>query len=432
MTTLGLRLGDPLGECNEDGPQLDVHTLQAVPGSPGSFLVGWSWTGCRRTLPFAMPQPLGAQPVWFKLYVNGTLYATGRQTRTVVNLGAGAGQVVASVVVVGPANGDEGYDPLIAITAPPGNRAQLVWPGAAASGVAVYRVYWDSGTGTVDYDTVKATVRHTGAATYTWLSEPLAAGTYKYAVKSVDAAGNESSATSVATVTLAPWPDQPTGLAYAYAPATDKVTLTWSGGATVNVYGNGGSGDIDYDTPVASGVTSPWTSGALTGAGTFRYGVRAVSGVLEEKNLTYIEFELDADEAEVNPPLVAFGLSATPAEGGTFALAAKVPTARPKVHGRTPPRPTHLKFYHDNGTGTMDWVTPIATVAVGVGPGLVYQAAYTTGAYGHGTTVLFGARAAASTVVEDNEKTVSAVADAEAPPAPASLAVTAAGDPWGG
>jgi hypothetical protein len=233
-------------------------------------------------------------------------------------------------------------------------------------------------------------------------------------------------------VVSASWPAAPTNLAYSYDADTDKATLTWSGGATVNVYSNAGAGAIDYDTPEASGVSSPWTSAALTGPGTFRYGVRADNGSYEEVNLEYVEFELDSGEDLVSRPNSPYRVTVTPAAGGTFLVQAWLDPRRPAIHGTQAAAATGGRAYHDNGTGTMDWVTPIATVAVGVGPGLVYQAAYTTGAYGHGTTVLFGARAAASAVVEDNEKTVSAVADAEAPPAPASLAVTAAGDPWGG
>jgi len=65
------------------------------------------------------------------------------------------------------------------------------------------------------------------------------------------------------------------------------------------------------------------------------------------------------------------------------------------------------KVYHDNGTGTMDWATPI---------GATKARAFLTGAYANGTTVAFGVRAeSADGAQETNTTTASGVADATGP-----------------
>lgn len=54
-----------------------------------------------------------------------------------------------------------------------------------------------------------------------------------------------------------------------------------------HVYGNGGSGPIDYTTPIATTSSLAWTSGELAAGAMWKFGVRAfdtVSG-LEEQNL---------------------------------------------------------------------------------------------------------------------------------------------------
>lgn len=425
MAIWGLRWGDPWGRtADHDSPLLTITGCAPEPAmGPGAYRVTWTWSGGSRW-GYRWGRRWGRAPVWFKLYVNGQLRVTTRETSARFTL-TGAEDPRVQLVVVGPLNGDADYDPSIALEALDGNRVQLTWTAPADSDFERSRVYWDSGTGTVSYTTALAEVLSDPSASCTWVSEPLTDGTYKFVVRAVDEAGNEDTNTTSVSVVIATWPEAPSALAYDYDEDTDKVTLTWSGGATVNVYSNGGSGDIDYTTPEASSQTSPWTSAALTGPGTFRYAVRAVSGAREEKNLSYIEFELDAAADEVLRPGEPYGLRVTPAAGGTFTVEGFYDPRRPTVNGRQAAAISTLEIYHDNGTGTMDWNSAIGTATLSAAVG-AYVFSYTTGAYAHGTSVKFGARAvSASATAGSNTDTETGVADANAPAAPTSLAGTA-------
>lgn len=70
------------------------------------------------------------------------------------------------------------------------------------------------------------------AGDYAWTSPPLAPGSWNFAVKSVDAAGNEGTAATV-TVAVDAAPEPPAAnsqglrLSYTYNPSTRVPTLTW-------------------------------------------------------------------------------------------------------------------------------------------------------------------------------------------------------------
>lgn len=430
MPAWGLRHGDPHGRTADgDSPCLSITACEPVAGyGQGAYRLAWTWSrGVRWG--YRHGHRWGRAPVWFKIYVNDQLRETTRATSYLCQLRDGEDPRF-QVVVTGPLNGDADYDPSLALEVVPGNRAQLTWspPSPLPSDLSHFLVYSNGGSGDVDWDTAVGRVEADGSASYSWTSEPLADGSYRYGVRAIDEAGNADPNTSYVTVAIASWPAAPTGLAYEYDPDEDKVTLTWSGGATVNVYG--GSGDIDYDTPVASAVTSPWTSSALTGPGTFKFGVRAVSGGREEQNCSYVEFELDAAEEEVSRPGEPFGLTVTPAADGTFTVAGFYDPRRPTLNGRQPAVAASVKIYHDNGTGAMDWVTPLATVSLSAVAGGVYRFTHTTVAgYTHGLAVQFGARAATSGgTVGTNTETASGTADAVAPGSPVGLAGAAVSD----
>lgn len=70
------------------------------------------------------------------------------------------------------------------------------------------------------------------AGNYEWTSGPLAPGTWNFAIKAVDASGNEGTAATVAVaIDAAPLPPAPNSqglrLSYTYNPSTRVPTLTW-------------------------------------------------------------------------------------------------------------------------------------------------------------------------------------------------------------
>ena len=77
--------------------------------------------------------------------------------------------------------------------------------------------------------------------------------------------------------------------------------------------------------------------------------------------------------------------------------------------------PNEFRIYSDGGTGTMNYVSPIATVAHRVGKA---DFQHTSAPFAHGTTVRWGGRAAAASgLEEENSAVVTARADATGPPA---------------
>jgi len=80
-----------------------------------------------------------------------------------------------------------------------GNKAQLVWfysPLEQKSKPVRFEVYYDGGTGQIDYENPIAAIDYRGRKFYCWQSEALTTGRYLFAVKPEDAGGiqNNSSA----------------------------------------------------------------------------------------------------------------------------------------------------------------------------------------------------------------------------------------------
>ncbi|PIW84227.1 MAG: hypothetical protein COZ95_10915, partial [Nitrospirae bacterium CG_4_8_14_3_um_filter_50_41] len=68
-------------------------------------------------------------------------------------------------------------------------RVRLDWTASPSTDIGSYVIYWDNGTGNVNYGTPLATV---GSTTINWTSITLAEGSYRFGVRAVDVAGNSS------------------------------------------------------------------------------------------------------------------------------------------------------------------------------------------------------------------------------------------------
>ena len=76
-----------------------------------------------------------------------------------------------------------------------GSKIRLVWyycPVGQKSEPVCFKVYYDGGTGQIDYETCIAAVRYAGRRFYSYQTVALEAGRYLFAIKAEDAAGTES------------------------------------------------------------------------------------------------------------------------------------------------------------------------------------------------------------------------------------------------
>jgi len=86
------------------------------------------------------------------------------------------------------------------------------------------------------------------------------------------------------------------------------------------VYSNGGSGPINYSSPIATVYGLTWTSGPLAYPNTWMFGVRAFDGYGEEQNLDCaVEIILDANGNDITRrPYPPVGLRAFALAGGAI------------------------------------------------------------------------------------------------------------------
>jgi hypothetical protein len=197
------------------------------------------YRGGQLFLSWASSAPAGT---WFQVYVNGALAWHGLTTSCWVPSPPGPVHVDIGTVAAGKEQVD--YSAANALPVAPARRAELSWTGGTFEDVDIagFRVYGEptSGAG-INYTTALAdlTAYPQGIATdgfglggfgtggfgqvggtYAWTSEPLEAGTWSFAVKPFDTAGNLGTAATVVVTIYAPprepglYPDGVTRLKY--------------------------------------------------------------------------------------------------------------------------------------------------------------------------------------------------------------------------
>ena len=179
-----------------------------------------------------------------------------------------------------------------------------------------------------DYDAGDSWTFHVGPQTR-YVTDALPAGTYKFQIGAVDAAGNESTLASAIAVAVAPEPQPPTDIAGTWDAGTSTVSLSWTAsetaGATYAVYSDySGTFDtvldhIDEDAPIA---TASGTSAdiVLTTApdSAVRFYVRAVASGVEERNADMLSVDCYATPlASLAAPRVT---AVTPTVGGEVTM----------------------------------------------------------------------------------------------------------------
>ncbi len=171
---------------------------------------------------------------------------------------------------------------------------ELDWTPSVSRDADEYNVYWDAGSGAIDYSQPLASLDHPAGS---WVSPfTLTAGeTYRFAVRCVDDYGNEE--TNLEAVSVTPGaPAAPTGLAYTpleggYA-RLDWVPSVSPDAALYNIYSDNGTGTVDYAHPVATldHPAGTWTSPAPLDLNTiYKFGVRCEDvDSVEEHNTTTV------------------------------------------------------------------------------------------------------------------------------------------------
>lgn len=369
-----------------------------------------------------------SKDVYYQVYVNGQLVDVTKQTSLLVQL-AEEGRFYFDVFAVIEA--DERLD-LSAFTSEVPERIKLTWkPGATwgqfkwglrkwgSTSAVSYAIYWDEGKGTSPL----VFLARTGDTTYT--TTRLADGTYIFRVDPEDAAGNKLTSSITTSIALSRAPDPPAALVVTdFDVGTETFTATWTESTSADVteyriYSNGGSGAVDYSSPVAT-VAAPASSASWAevgaAAGDWIHAIRAYDGTFEEDNV-HVRYEHELGGS----PLAELGLQpATPANplavaiaGGKVSLLCSYPAAAEDAVG------TVINWYGDAGTGTIDYGTIIATGTIpshDLQAPLIAQVAAETGVLTDGTTYLFACKAAdAGGRESDASSTVTATADSTAP-----------------
>ena len=86
-----------------------------------------------------------------------------------------------------------------------GNKIQLVWyycPIEQQSSPVCFNLYYDAGTGQIDYENAIATISYAGRRFYSYQSGTLDAGKYLFAIRAEDAAGMENASSAQIEIQL--------------------------------------------------------------------------------------------------------------------------------------------------------------------------------------------------------------------------------------
>jgi N-acetylneuraminic acid mutarotase len=172
------------------------------------------------------------------------------------------------------------------------SKIYLTWLPSPSEDVEKYNIYFDNGTGVIDYSNPIASVYHPQTS---WTSESLIDGViYTFGVRAVDKAGNEEKNTDVIVSVKAVSTTPPSPVTYFIATPLDQtsIQLEWglspsSDAAVYHIYFDNATGNIDYTTPIAS-IPHPNNSCvivSLTPNTTYRFGIRTVDNFgTEEQN----------------------------------------------------------------------------------------------------------------------------------------------------
>lgn len=222
--------GDFTGEIRTAEPELIVADSAApavLTFKGGRFALGY---------PFGMTLGVDVS-VSFQVYVDTELIDVIAKPLVVLSL---SGEVQHHVEIVGIAThlGQMSQTNVLAHTG--GRRVRLVWPASSSDDVALYRVYDNGGSGSVNYETaiaeVTAAPHGVKLTEVKWTSPVLEDGTWRFGIRAVDAADNvaENPTRETGEIAVAGLPVPPSDVAFEYEQSSAAVELTWTGSDSFN------------------------------------------------------------------------------------------------------------------------------------------------------------------------------------------------------
>ena len=353
--------------------------------------------------------------VLYHVYADGKYYQTISVPEIVIQF-QNSGRHWVEVLIAGQGNLNQ--EPGDFVSEIPGARVKLTWTASVSADLAYYKIYWDQGLGGgLSY------LDRTKQNETEWISQELADGDYVFRVDGVDNAGNQVTSGATVTVTIDRYPNPPSSLVLDnYDDGTDTADFSFTPSTTptisgYRVYHNGGSGEIDYGTVIAtlgSGANDFSLSGI--GVGNWQVGLRAYRTSFEEDNVDVVaSFDVDTVTEELleAPPNIPNALAAIPAANGMFTLKCTYECFDEQS------KATQVNFYANDGAGTVDYSSILVSASVPShtqGDLLTFEITATSPSLNDGDTYIFGAKAATTSGRESDAATeATAVADATAP-----------------
>jgi alpha-tubulin suppressor-like RCC1 family protein len=195
----------------------------------------------------------------------------------------------------------------------PDEKIRLNWDHSNSPDIDRYNVYWDAGTGTMNYTTPLGIVTFPD---HTFTTVGLGEGKYHFVVRSQDQTGNEEKNQNTVAAQIDTTPPLAVDNVSVAPISGDSVMVSWSPStsndvAFYRIYSDNGTGVLDMTSPVAvlGSDASSWISGNLT-AEQYIFSVVAVdhSGNFQTPLTTQKEIELSF------PDLVVESVDWTPSE----------------------------------------------------------------------------------------------------------------------
>ena len=156
---------------------------------------------------------------------------------------------------------------------------KLNWTPSISGYAAEYNIYWDQGTGIMDYASPLASINHPASEYITFRIED---GIYHFVIRSEYESGIEEKNTHVVSAKIDTTPPEEVKNFRCELTTGNKVLLSWSPSVSpdveyYNIYSDNGSGAIDYTSPVAilDSNTFSLTSDELA-SGSYMFAIVAV------------------------------------------------------------------------------------------------------------------------------------------------------------
>ena len=275
-----------------------------------------------------------------------------------------------------------------------GNRVRCRWdPVAGATKYLLYRKESGGSYGAPIYETERV------ETSYEYMDGPLEDGTYVYKLVSEDDQGDSTFDEETAIVSTVP--NAPTNIAGSWNPTTHVLTISWtaSDSADIDHYAirhNGGSGFVRLDdTPEDTEATTSWTIDLTGLTGDYEFLIRAVDADGNENAdiSQMIAISVVAGIAQ-GRPADPDAVKVEPIAGGKARLSFTYAPSKETgfVAGGVA---KEARIFWDNGTGTMDWNTPLDTLLMD-NPTALARWSWDSGVLTNGT-YLFGVRIATDT-----------------------------------